>query len=171
MSNVNNKTFNLNVFLNETCKDAINISEFIETINPQLDDLEELGEIGYVSGITKIICKHLSVLDVTKRPIHCTDKKREILYIKDNGVWQKEDEDKPHIKKMIKRAEYKSQNLLPQYKKKYPKYSDAFSPQSDDFNKMIVEAMGGSGNNDIHKANKIITNITRLVAIDKVGCQ
>jgi len=162
-----NKTFNLQVFLNETCKDAMNITEFIDTIEPQLTDLEEMGEIGYVTGISNIITKHLNALEVTRRPIHCTDKKREILYIKDGGEWKKEDEEKTHIKKMITRAEYKSQKLLPLFKQKYPKYRDANSPHSDLFNKTIVEAMGGAGNNDLEKANKIIKNITKHVSIGK----
>jgi len=165
--NTINNTFNLHLFLNETCKDAMNISEFIDTIEPKLADLENLGEVGYVKGITNIILSGLSALDVNKRPIHCTDKKRETLYIKDNGEWIKEAEDKPNVKRMIVRAEYKCQKLLPQYKQKYPNYSDPSSPQSDHFNRTIVEAMGGAGNNEIEKTYKIVSNIAKCVAVDK----
>ncbi len=89
-NNSHNKTFNLQVFLNEQCKDALNISEFVETIKLQLSDLETTGRLGYVEGVSKIINKNLNELETNKRPIHCSDIKREILYIKDDNKWVKD---------------------------------------------------------------------------------
>ena len=100
-TNSHNKAFNLNFFLNETCKDAMNINDFIDSINLQLSDLEKVGELGYVEGISNIIIKNLNNLDETKRPLHCTDKKRETIYIKDQGQWEKEDDNKTKLKKAI----------------------------------------------------------------------
>ena len=80
-TNSNNKTFNLQFFLNETCKDAMNITDFVDSLNLQLCDLEDVGKVGYVEGISNIIIKNLESLDETKRPVHCTDKKRETIYI------------------------------------------------------------------------------------------
>ena len=91
-TNSHNKAFNLNFFLNETCKDAMNIMDFVDSIQLQLSDLEKMGEIGYVEGISNIIVKNLSALDVSKRPVHCTDKKRETIYIKDENKWEKDEE-------------------------------------------------------------------------------
>ena len=88
--NSHNKTFNLNVFLNEDCKDAMNITDFVDSIKFQLADLEHMGKVGYVEGLSNIFIKNLKALDVTKRPVHCTDQKRETIYIKDDGVWTKE---------------------------------------------------------------------------------
>ena len=99
-NNSHNKSFNLNVFLNETCKDAMNIMDFVNSIKIQLSDLEKVGELGYIEGISNIILKNLKELDVTKRPVHCTDKKREVLYIKDEDKWEK-DEEKTKIRNSV----------------------------------------------------------------------
>jgi len=166
-TNSNNKTFNLNLFLNETCKDAMNIMDFIDSIKLQLSDLEKVGEIGYVNGISDIIVKQLNALEVEKRPVHCTDKKREILYVKDENKWEKEDDDKLKLRKAIKRVVSKNQRLLPEFKHIHPDCIKSSSPFSDQYNKMIVESMGGSGDNDLEKEDKIIKNITKEVSIDK----
>jgi hypothetical protein len=97
-----NKTFNLNFFLNETCKDALNISDFVQTIKPSLEDLENTGRQGYIQGISQIILKNLKKLEDHNRPIHCSDSKREVMYIKDNNEWIKESEEKPILTKAIK---------------------------------------------------------------------
>jgi len=91
-TNSHNKSFNLQFFLNETCKDAMNIMDFVDSIKLQLSDLEGVGELGYVEGISKIIVKNLKELDITQRPVHCTDKKRETMYIKDDDKWEKDEE-------------------------------------------------------------------------------
>ena len=161
-----NKTFNLQFFLNETCKDAMNITDFVDSIKLQLSDLIKVGEIGYVEGISNIITKNLNALDVTQRPVHCTDKKREVLYVKDENKWEKEDEDKNKIRKVIKKVMIKNQRLLPEYKEKYPDYNKASSKVSDQYNTIIVESMGGRGDNDLEKEDKIIKNITKVTTID-----
>jgi hypothetical protein len=165
--NSHNKTFNLQLFLNETCKDAMNIMDFVDSVNVQLSDLEKVGEIGYVDGISNIIVKHLKALDVEKRPVHCTDFKREILYIKDDNKWEKEDEDNNKMRKVIKKIAYKNQRLLPEFKKEHPDYNKYHSKYSDQYNKLVVESMGGSGNNDLEKEDKIIKKISKEVTINK----
>ena len=165
-NNSHNKTFNLQFFLNETCKDAMNITDFVDSIKLQLSDLINVGEIGYVEGISNIITKNLNALDVTQRPVHCTDKKREVLYVKDENKWEKEDEDKNKIRKVIKRVMIKNQRLLPEYKEKYPDYYKSSSKISDQYNTIIIESMGGKGDNDVEKENKIIKNITKVTKID-----
>jgi hypothetical protein len=166
--NSNNKTFNLNVFLNEHCKDAMNIMDFVDSLKLQLSDLESVGKLGFVNGISNIIVKNLNSLDETKRPIHCTDAKREILYIKDEDKWEKENENKK-IRKVIKQIAHKNSKLIPEFKAKHPDCVKSDSKYSDQFNKLIIEAMGGSGDNDLEKEDKIIKNIAKEVLIDKTN--
>jgi hypothetical protein len=165
--NSNNKTFNLNVFLNEHCKDAMNITEFVDSLQIQLSDLENVGKLGYVNGISKIIINKLNALDETKRPIHCTDSKREILYIKDENRWEKYNDNNNKIRKVIKRIAHKNCKLIPEFKEKHPDCNKSESRYSDQYNKMIVEAMGGSGDNNVEKEDKIIKNIAKEVQINK----
>ena len=164
--NSNNKTFNLNVFLNEKCKDAMNITDFIDSLKLQLSDLEKVGEIGYVNGISNIIVKNLNSLEENQRPIHCTDTKREVMYIKDENKWEK-DEEKKKIRKVIKRVASKNQRLLLKFQEVHPDCNKASSLFSDQYNKIIVESMGGSGDNDLEKEDKIIRNIAKEVTINK----
>ena len=166
-NNSHNKTFNLQFFLNETCKDAMNIMDFVDSITLQLSDLESVGKLGYVEGISNIITTKLKALDVTQRPVHCADKKREILYVKDEDKWEKEDESKNKIRKAIKKVATKNQILLPKFKEAYPDCNKASSKYSDQYNKIIVESCGGSGDNDREKEDKIIKNIAKNVTIDK----
>ena len=165
--NSNNKTFNLNLFLNETCKDAMNITDFVDSLKLQLSDLENVGKLGFVNGISNIIVKNLNSLDETKRPIHCSDSKREVMYIKDEDKWEKENEEKNKLRKVIKKIANKNSRLLPQFKEKYPDCNKSESKYSDQYNKLIIEAMGGSGDNDLEKEDKIIKNIAKEVTIDK----
>ena len=162
-----NKTFNLQFFLNETCKNAMNIMEFIESIQLQLSDLEKVGEQGYVEGISNIIINNLKGLDVTQRPIHCTDKKREILYVKDEDLWQKEDQQNHKIRSAVKKISDKNMKLIPNFKKMYPDCNKSTSKIADKYNTIIYESMGGKGDNIIEKENKIITNISKEVTIEK----
>ena len=166
--NSNNKTFNLQFFLNETCKNAMNISDFVDSLQLQLSDLENVGKIGYVEGISSIIVKGLNALDETERPIHCTDKKRETFYIKDENKWEKEDAEKNKIKKVIKKVACKNQRLLMKYKEEHPGCNYSESKYSDQYSKLVIEAMGGAGNNDAEKEDKIIRKIAKEVTIDKV---
>jgi hypothetical protein len=163
--NSNNKTFNLNVFLNEHCKDAMNIMDFVDSLKLQLSDLESVGKLGFVNGISNIIVKNLNSLDETKRPIHCTDTKREVLYVKDDDKWEKENEQHNKIRKAIKRVVNKNINLIPQFKVAHPDCGKSSSKFSDQYNKIIVESCGGSGDNDLEKEDKIIKNIAKEVSI------
>jgi hypothetical protein len=170
-TNSHNKSFNLQFFLNETCKDAMNIMDFVDSIKLQLSDLERIGEIGYVEGISNIIVKNLNALDVTQRPVHCTDKKREVLYVKDENKWEKEDDNKVKMHKVVKKVADKNVKLLPKFKEEYPDCSKSTSKYSDQYNKIIIESMGGSGDNDYEKEEKIIKKITKEVFIDKEPSQ
>ena len=165
--NSHNKTFNLNVFLNETCKDAMNIMEFVDSLKLQLSDLESVGRLGYVEGISNIIVKNLKQLDVHKRPVHCSDSKREVMYIKDEDKWEKENEQKKKLRKVIKKIADKNARLIPEFKKEHPDCVKSVSKYSDQYNKLIVESMGGSGDNDSEKEDKIIKKIAKNVIIDK----
>jgi len=167
LNNNNNKTFNLQFFLNETCKDAMNITDFVNSIKLQLSDVEKVGELGYVQGISNIITSNLQALDITQRPVHCTDKKRETMYVKDENKWEKDDEHNTKMRNMVKSVSNKNIRLLPQFKEKHPDYNDAESSNSDKYSKMVIEAMGGAGNNDTEKENKIIHNISKCITIDK----
>jgi len=165
--NSHNKSFNLQFFLNETCKDAMNIMDFVESIQLQLSDLEKVGELGYVDGISNIIIKNLKGLDVTQRPIHCTDKKREVLYVKDEDLWQKEDEQNKKVRTAIKKISDKNMRLIPQFQKINPDCNKSDSKVSDKYNTIVVESMGGKGENYFEKENKIISNISKQVIVEK----
>jgi hypothetical protein len=165
--NSHNKTFNLQFFLNETCKDAMNIMDFVDSIKLQLCDLENVGKLGFVEGISKIIVSNLNSLDETKRPVHCTDSKREIMYVKDEDKWEKENETKQKMRKVIKHVTHKNSKLLKEFKTKYPGCEKSESRFSTAYDKLIIEAMGGKGDNDLEKEDKIIKNIAKNVIIDK----
>ena len=166
-TNSHNKSFNLQLFLNETCKDAMNIMDFVESIQLQLSDLEKVGEVGFVECISNIIVKNLKSLFVTQRPVHCTYKKREVLYVKDEDKWEKQDEENVKLRKVIKKVTDKNMRLIPKYREKYPDCNKSISRYSDQYNKIIVESMGGSGDNDHEKASKIIKNISKQVLVEK----
>jgi hypothetical protein len=162
-TNSHNKAFNLNVFLNETCKNAMNITDFVDSIKLQLTDLIDIGELGYVEGISKIIVKNLNNLDETERPIHCTDKKRETMYIKDEGQWEKEDDNKSKLKKVVNKVADKNIRLLPQFREKFPDYKNASSKTSDKYEKMVIEVM----NTEDDKKEKVIKKISNATIINK----
>jgi len=166
-NNSNNKTFNLNVFLNETCKDAMNIMDFVDSIKIQLCDIESIGELGFVNGMSKLIIKHLNALDENMRPVHCNDLKRESLFVKDGNVWEKEDANNNKLKKAIKYIAHKNICALPEWRKQYPDCEYSESKKSDQYNHIVIEAMGGAGDNDDEKADKIISKIAKTITIDK----
>ena len=164
-----NKTFNLNLFLNETCKDAMNIMDFINSLQLQVSDLENVGKVGYVKGLSNIIIKNLKALDVEKRPVHCTDTKREIIYVKDNNEWQKETNEKPKLRKALKLLAHKNIKMLPVYREKYPDCEEWNSKKCNEYNKIVSEAMGGEYNDDEISFGKIIKNVVKEISIDKAG--
>jgi hypothetical protein len=167
-NNSHNKTFNLQVFLNENCKNAMNIMDFVDSLQLQLSDLENVGRLGFVDGLSNIIIKNLKALDVTMRPVHCSDSKRETMYVKDNDKWEKDDETNTKLRKAIKYIAHKNTKLIPQWKAKHPDYLDSFSNHSDQYNDLMLEALGGDP--DLHSSvneNKIIKKIAKEVTIDK----
>jgi len=167
ITNSNNKTFNLQVFLNETCKDAMNISDFIESVKLQVSDLENVGKVGYIEGISNIIIKNLQALDVNKRPVHCADQKREVMYVKDEDIWEKEDENNKKLRKAIRMIAHKNICMFKEFREKYPDCQDYDSKKNDQYNKIVYESMGGKGDDDYNKNTKIIKKIAKVVGIDK----
>ena len=161
----NNKTFNLNVFLNETCKNAMNITDFVNSLEIHLSDFEKLGDIGYVNGMSNLIIKNLKEMDITERPVHCTDKKREVLYVKDNNKWDKETQDKPKLRKVIKQVAHKNALLLQEFKEKYPDCMKSNSRHADTYNKLIIEAMGGKDYEEEEQEDKIIKRLAKEISL------
>jgi hypothetical protein len=166
-TNSHNKTFNLQFFLNETCKNAMNIMDFVDSLKLQLNDLERMGEIGFVNGMSNIIIKNLQSMDVTERPVHCTDQKREVMYVKDDGKWDKEEESKPKLRKAIKHIAHKNAKLIGDFKVKHPDYCKSAAKISAQYNTMVIEAMGGIGSNDLCNENKIIKRISKEIMVEK----
>ena len=165
--NSHNKTFNLQVFLNETCKDAMNISDFIESVKLQVSDLENVGKVGYIEGISNIIIKNLQALEVEKRPVHCADQKREVMYVKEDNVWEKEDETNNKLRKAIRKIAHKNICMFKAYREKYPDCEEYDSKKNSQYNTIVYEAMGGKGDNDYEKDTKIIKKIAKVVGIEK----
>jgi hypothetical protein len=166
--NSHNKTFNLQFFLNEQCKDALNIGEFVDSIKLQLSDLENTGRLGYVEGVSKILIKNLNELDVVKRPIHCSDLKREVLYIKDDNKWSKENDDKHVIKKAIKDVANKNIKQITEWTHLNPDCKNSDSKKNNQYLNIVMNSMSG-GTNEEQSSNieKIIKNITKSVIIEK----
>jgi hypothetical protein len=163
----NNNKFNLNVFLNETCKDALNMSEFLESLTLCLNDFENFGPLGYCGGITNILIKGLKTLDVNKRPIHCSDLKREVIHIKNNDVWQK-DEEQTQMIKAIKAIEHKNMKQMTLWAKANPEYKDANHKKSDLYTKLMDNSLGEIDKEKAHKNyHKIIRNVAKEVLVEK----
>lgn len=168
----NNNTFNLQIYLNETCKDALNITDFVNQIQLTINDLEETGKLGYAEGISRVFLKNLNGMDSTSRPIHCSDSKRETLYIKDAGEWHKEEEDKPLLTKAIKQIAYKNIKQISEWQKLHPEYNDPDSKQSDKYMKIMLNSMSGSTKEESEKNyGKIIKNVIKETVINKNNCK
>ena len=168
ISNCNNKSFNLNVFLNEQCKDALNIDEFVDSIKMNLSDLEDFANLGYADGVSNIFSKGIKALGIHLRPIHCSDTKREVLYIKNNDEWVKETDDKPLIIKAIKKVAFKNIKQINEWVKENPSCKDPRTKKYDKYNKIVMNAMSGVTEQEQHdNIEKIVKNVTKSVAIDK----
>ncbi len=163
-NNVTNKTFNLNFFLNETCKNAMNIGDFVNSIQPTFEDLEYVGRVGYVEGISNIIIKKLNEVEITERPFHCTDSKREVIHIKDNNEWNKETDDKPILTKAIKEVAFKNIQNIFEWQKANEGCTQADSRKNDLYLKITLNSMGGT---DSANFNKIISKLSKKIMIDK----
>jgi len=165
--NSNNKTFNLQVFLNEDCKDAMNVTQFIDSFVLQLSDFENVGKLGFVNGISDIIIKKLKALDISERPIHCTDQKRQVLYARVLDKWEKAGDDNKILRKIIKCVAFKNSKNIQLFRDKYPDCMNWDSKHADRYQKMRIESLGGLGNEDVDNENKIIRKIAREILIDK----
>jgi len=141
----------------------MNITEFVNSIKLQLSDLEQTGHLGYVNGISNIFIHGLKEVDIYKRPIHCSDLKREVLYVKDNNIWEKEDEERSKMKKAIRQISRKNINLLPDWQKENQGYNISTNKKSDKYLKIVYEANGG----DEDELDKIIKTISTSVYINK----
>ena len=164
--NSHNKTFNLQFFLNEQCKDAMNIMDFVNSMTLQLSDLENVEKLGYVEGISKIMIQKLSEMDIYKRPMHCSDAKRETMYVKDQDKWEKEGNDYALLHKAIKYISKKNSDLLTTWKNKYPASKYIESHVNEQYMRLIKQAMGGCGE-IIDNEDKIIKRIAKMMTIGK----
>jgi hypothetical protein len=168
INTTNNNNFNLQFFLNETCKDAMNIMEFVDQLQVSVKDLEETGRLGYTEGISKIFINGLKQINISDRPIHCSDSKREIVYIKDKNQWNKEDDNKSLLTNAIKHVAHKNMRQIREWTKVNPEYNDSSSKQNDRYLKIVSNSMNGSTEEETNKNyNKIIKNITKETVIDK----
>jgi hypothetical protein len=165
----NNQKFNLNFFLNEQCKDAINMSDFIENMDLDLEDLTETGRLGYVGGISRILINKLQELDVYKRPLHCTDIKRETLYIKDNDEWEKHTNSKKKMGQIIGQVANKNCKNLPKWTKEHPGYEVFDSPENMEYITMTQAVLGGFCEEETrHFKDKIIRGVIKEVLVNKI---
>jgi hypothetical protein len=170
INNITNNTnnFNLQFFLNEQCKDALNIMEFINQLQLNTTDLDMVGRLGYSEGISKLFIRGLKALDVFKRPIHCSDLKRETLYVKDKDSWEKDNDEKNKMKTAIKYIAAKNFKQINEWREKNPESNDCDSKKNTDYNQIIIHSMGGSTKEeDEQHYNKIIRNVAKEVIIDK----
>jgi hypothetical protein len=166
--NSNNKTFNLHVFLNETCKDAINLTDFINQLQVSFKDLEDTGKLGYVEGISNVFLKNLKDIDYTRRPIHCSDSKRETIYIKDDNQWSRDDNQKTNMKKAIKQVASKNMRKISEWQQINPEYKDPESKINDQYMQIVFNSMSGSTIEESEKNyEKIVKNIVKETIIDK----
>jgi hypothetical protein len=163
----NNNKFNLNFFLNEQCKDAMNISDFINNMVLTIDDLKNTGKLGYIDGITKIFTDKLRELDTHNRPMHCTDLKRETLYIKNNNEWNKETDDKQKIKTAIECVANKNLNNLDNWKEENPNHEIMDSKEDKEFVEIMTNSLGGMGSDREKNKQKIIRNVLKEVIVEK----
>ena len=166
--NSHNKAFNINVFLNETCKEAINISDLVNSIKVSFAELENTGRKGYITGISNIITKNLNDLEEHQRPLHCSDYKREIIYIKDNDKWEKETDDKPILTNAIKVIANKNIKCIKAWKDKYPDCTSSDSKNNNKYLKIVSNSMNGITEDESNKnISKIISNISKETIIQK----
>jgi len=167
-TNSNNKTFNLQVFLNETCKNAINMSEFIDQLQVSITDLEETGRLGFTEGISKIFINGLKQMNIPDRPLHCSDMKRETIYIKNNNEWTKDSDENLLLVDAIKRVSNKNIKQICKWQKINPEYKNSSSKMNDKYLKIVSEAMSGTTKEECDKNyKKIVKNIAKETVIDK----
>jgi hypothetical protein len=165
--NNNNQKFNLNFFLNTTCKDAMNMSDFIENMEINFKDIENIGKNGYVNGMTEMILSRIKELDVTKRPLHCTDLKRETMYIKDNNEWSKDTPENTKLRKTIGYVAKRNYATIPLWREKYPECQNWNDPKYDFCVDMMRNILGDIGEKQTRLDNKVIKNLSKHITVDK----
>lgn len=171
-NNTTNQQFNVQFFLNETCKDAMNLTDFVNSLQLQVEDFEATGKLGYVEGISRIIINRLNMVDTTKRPIHCTDMKRETLYIKQDNIWEKEDQNKNNLKHVVNQVARMNLSQLPKWQKENPQSEILDTKENDQYVKYSMAALGGRGHEEEERfLDKIVKNVIKEVVIDKAGMQ
>lgn len=173
VNNTTNNTmthqFNLQFFLNERCKDAVNITDFLNSLKLQVEDFEQTGKLGYVEGISRIFINALKNMDVDKRPIHCTDIKRETLYIKDRDTWEKENVEKNKLKMAVNTIANLNLQQLPHWQELNPDYLTLDTKQNNNAIKYAIAALGSSSSQENEKKiNKIMKNVIKEVVIDNM---
>ena len=167
-NNNNNKTFNLQIYLNETCKDAVNMSDFVNQIQITVNDLEETGKLGYSEGISRVFLKNLNGISITSRPIHCGDAKRETIYVKNNDKCHKEEEGKQILTNAIKQVAHKNIQQIIEWQKLHPEYNNPQSKQNDKYMQIVLNSMSGSTKEESDKNyEKIMKNVIKETAIKK----
>ena len=165
ITNNNNQKFNLNFFLNTTCKDAMNMSEFIENITIDFKDIEDIGKNGYVSGMTNMILSRIKDLDITKRPLHCTDLKRETMYIKDNNEWSKDSPENDKLRDMITIVAKQNYNIVPLWREQHPECINSEHPKYNLCVDIMRNTLGDVGNDQIKLDSKVIKNISKHILV------
>jgi hypothetical protein len=167
-NNTTNNQFNINLFLNERCKNAVNIVDFLNSLQVQIQDLEKTGKLGYVEGISSILLKGLRELNVYQRPIHCTDLKRETVYVKDNDTWEKDSGEKTKLKNVIKLIAKKNLKTLPKWQQENPDFITLDTKENNEYLKIALNSLGGQSEEEDEKfTGKIIRNVLKDVLIDK----
>ena len=166
-TNNNHQKFNLNFFLNNTCKDAMNMSDFIDNMDINFEDIENIGKNGYVTGMTDMIMSRIKSLDVTKRPMHCTDLKRETMYIKDNNEWEKDTPDNKKLHKMMSIISKRNYSTIPLWRDEHPECQNMKHPHCDFSVDMLRNVLGDVGEGQIKLDNKVIKNISKHIIVDK----
>ena len=167
-TNNNNQKFNLNFFLNEQCKDAINMSDFLENMELNIEDLTETGRLGYVGGISRILVNKLQELDIYKRPLHCTDMKRETLYIKDNDEWEKQANSKEKMDTIIHKVANMNCKIIPQWQDEHPEYQVFDTIDNMDYMNLCNVALGGIGEQENRQyRDKIVRSVVKEILVDK----
>jgi len=167
-NNTTNNQFNLNMFLNEECKNAVNIMDFVRSLNLTVEDIEETGRLGYVGGMTRIFVNALKDMDVKMRPIHCTDIKRETVYVKDQDTWEKDNAEKNKLKRALKQVAHKNLQLLPEWQEQNPDYRILDTPENQQFMQISLSSLGAYSEEDSQKQeDKILKNVLKEVVLDK----
>uniref|UniRef100_A0A6C0J1D0 C2H2-type domain-containing protein n=1 Tax=viral metagenome TaxID=1070528 RepID=A0A6C0J1D0_9ZZZZ len=166
-TNNNNQRFNLNFFLNDTCKDAMNITDFLGNMDVNVDELEYIGHHGYVNGMTKMIMDRLKDMDVTKRPIHCTDVKRETMYIKDKDEWCKDTDELVKLRRILSSISMTNYRSVANWRQAHPKSEIMDSREHNFCYKMMRAILGDAEDEQIRLDNKIIKTFAKDLFVNK----